>query len=104
MARKSNLSATRGTVRSLRRAEVLVDVDAAFIVLAETTARMLDDALAEEERAYALAPLARAHADALRCLVDRAEAARPNDHLDRLLAAAMTPTPGTPEAPPSHFD
>jgi hypothetical protein len=81
-------------VRGLRGAERLSATEAGYVQLALTSAAALDDALAADTAPYALASLMRALRDALATLSDQAHVCQP-DALDALLAAAMTPTPGT---------
>jgi hypothetical protein len=94
MAKTSNLSATRRTVRGLRAAERLTATEAGFAQLALTSAAALDDTLAADTAPYAVASLVRAHRDALATLADHAQVYEP-DALDALLAAATKPTLGT---------
>jgi hypothetical protein len=84
-------------VRGLRAAERLSPAEAGFVQLSLTSAAALDDALAADTAPYAVAGLVRAHRDALVTLTQHAQVYQP-DALDDLLARAMTPTPGTPEA------
>lgn len=93
MGVSTNLSATKRTVRALRRAERVGEADAASIRLAESTATALDTALAIGAGPSALAALARAHGAALAAL--REETTPTPDGLDAFLATLSTPTPGT---------
>ena len=94
MAVSTNLSATKRTVRALRRAERVGEADAASIRLAESTAAALDAALTAGAAPSALAALARAHGAALAAL--REEPTPATDALDGFLAALTMPTPGMP--------
>jgi hypothetical protein len=55
MGSKTNLSATRRTVRALRRADRVGEDDGAPIRLAKTTATTLDEVVIRGEKAYAIA-------------------------------------------------
>jgi hypothetical protein len=94
MGSRTNLSATRRTIRTLRATERLGEVDAGAIQLAETTAAVLDDALAADTPAYAVAKLSAAHGAALRALLEYAEPAPALDTFDAFMAEISTPTQG----------
>jgi hypothetical protein len=69
MPARTNVSSTRRTVSALRTLSRLGPEHAGLIALGETTARALDLAIASDEKAYALANLARAHAVVLQVLL-----------------------------------
>jgi hypothetical protein len=73
MAPRSNLSATRRTVRALREAEQITDRHAGLVQLAESLARTLDEVLASDDKRYVVAQLARAHQAALGAFLGIAE-------------------------------
>jgi hypothetical protein len=94
MTAATNLSATRRTLRALRRAQRLTDVHAALATLAVSTARALDDVLAGSERRYVIAQIARAHQLALEALLAAPEPTAP-DAIEQLLAEIMHPDAGS---------
>jgi len=69
MPARSNLSSTRRTVTSLRGLSRLGPEHAGLVLLAETTARALDEILAGDEKRYVVAQLARAHLLTLEALL-----------------------------------
>ena len=72
MGAATNVSATRHTLRTLRRTERLTEAHA---TLALTTARALDDVVASDEKRYVVAQLSRAHLLALEALLSVPEPA-----------------------------
>jgi hypothetical protein len=90
MGAATNVSATRRTLRTLRRTERLTEAHAALATLALTTARALDDVVVSEEKRYVVAQLSRAHLSALEALLSVPEPAAP-DGFDQLLAEIMRP-------------
>jgi hypothetical protein len=71
------------------------DVESAFVQLAITSAKLLDDALAEgTERAYGVAMLVRVHRESIAALLANATAYTP-DGMDAFLHSLTIPTPGT---------
>jgi len=99
MPAATNLSATRRTLRALRRADRVTDAQAALATLALSTARALDDVLAGDGPSYAIAQTARAHLLTLQALLEQPEPATP-DTIDQLLADIMRPGAGASDAPP----
>ena len=61
MASRTNLSSTRRTVAALRKDSRLGPEHAALVRLAETTAAVLDEVVAGDDKRYVVAQLARAH-------------------------------------------
>jgi hypothetical protein len=69
MPARTNVSSTRRTVATLTRLSRLGPEHAGLVALGETTARALDLAITSDEKAYALAQLARAHVAVLEVLL-----------------------------------
>jgi hypothetical protein len=84
------MSATRRTLRAMRRAELLTEANAALAMLALTTARALDDVVRGDDKRYVVAQLSRAHLLALEALARVPEPPMP-DAVDALLAEIMRP-------------
>ena len=99
VAVSTNLTATKRTVRALRRPERVGEADAAAICLAESTAGALDAALSAGAGPSAVAALARAHGAALAALREETTPTPDNLAFERLMADALRPTPGSPADP-----
>jgi hypothetical protein len=92
MGAASNLSATRRTIRALRRHEMLTETHAALATLALTTARALDDVVAGDDKRYVVAQLSRAHLLALEALVAVVPEPSSPDAIDVWLAGLTQPS------------
>ena len=96
MRARTNVNATRATIRSLRSQERVIAEHAGLAQLALSTAAALDSVLSDEAgKKYAVAQVARAH---LGALVALHELAPPDsaDAWDRFMAEITTPAPGLP--------
>ena len=97
MPARTNASATRATLRTLRSQERLLPEHAGLAQLAITTAKALDLTLSDEAgKKYAVAQVARAHLGALLAVLE-CESPRTPDAWDAVVAEALRPTPGVPD-------
>ena len=98
MRARTNASATRATIRTLRSQDRLNPEHAGLAQLALSTAAALDDVLLDRAgKKYAVAQMARAHLGVLVALHEL-EAPRATDAWDAVVAEALRPTPGIPDS------
>jgi hypothetical protein len=89
--RRQNRTATRRTIVALRYVGRLAEVDEAVVGLAQATADLLDEAIADpDEKTYAVAAIGRLHLAALMALQGR-ESGDVDAGLSEVIAALSTP-------------
>jgi hypothetical protein len=88
--RRANRSATRKTIVAMQAGGRLEGIDAALVGLARVTADMLDEALADDEKGYALAGLGRLHLQTVLALTGK-DAGTGDAGLAEIIAALSTP-------------
>jgi hypothetical protein len=88
--RRANRNATRATITALQAGGRLEGIDTALVGLARVTADMLDEAMADDEKSYALAALGRLHLQTVLALTGK-DSGTGDAGLAEIIAALSTP-------------